>query len=120
MKTNTSSEANNDADNNKTVRKVNNDFFSIGIPSARGGNHPQLDIVDAEENRDDAWRNIKPSQNVDALNKEVFKKRKYEEFRARCQTSNNRNHRNNKSYKSQYYSAKRPKITPEMEEKQRI
>ena len=35
------------------------------------------------ENRDDAWRNIKPTQNVDALSKEMYKKRKFEEFRAR-------------------------------------
>ena len=115
MMTNTSSEANNDLDN-KTVRKVNNDFFSIGVQSAHGGNH-QIDIE--AENRDDAWRNIKPSQNVDALNKEVFKKRKYEEFRARCQTNRNPQNNRNRAYKSQY-PAKKPKITPEMEEKQRI
>ena len=31
----------------------------------------------------EAWRNIKPSQNLDALNRQEYKKRKYEEYRER-------------------------------------
>ena len=57
-------------------RKVNNDFFSIG--ASKNGNS-RLD--EDEENRNETWRNIKPHQNVDALNREMFKKRKYEEYR---------------------------------------
>ena len=93
------------------IKKVNESFFSIG--NSRSG----PDVIDEDaENRDDAWRNIKPTQNVDALSKEMYKKRKFEEFRARQASSKGRGHR---SYKSQQ-AAKRPKITPEMEEKQRI
>ena len=56
-------------------RRVNADFFRVGKQSDASDTLP---IDDDEENKD--WRNIKPNQNVDALNKEVFKKRKYEEF----------------------------------------
>ena len=35
--------------------------------------------VDLEENKN--WKDIKPTQQLDALNKNLFKKRKYEEFR---------------------------------------
>lgn len=59
-------------------RRVNADFFRVGKQSDASDTLP---IDDDEENKD--WRNIKPNQNVDALNKEVFKKRKYEEFRKR-------------------------------------
>ena len=62
----------------KKPRKVNNDFFEVGY-----NNQSTAEVLAREEeneNRDENWRNIKPTQNVDALNKEVFKKRKYEEF----------------------------------------
>ena len=97
------------------IKKVNENFFSIGNVQA---GRPGGEVDEDAENRDDAWRNIKPTQNVDALSKEMYKKRKYEEFRARQASSNGkgRGGGHNRSYKP----AKRPKITPEMEEKQRI
>ena len=62
----------------KKPRKINNDFFEVGY-----SNQSTAEVLAREEeneNRDENWRNIKPTQNVDALNKEVFKKRKYEEY----------------------------------------
>ena len=53
------------------------DFFSIGHAAAANQKPPEL----VESNKDEVWRNIKPNQSVDALNKEVYKKRKYEEYR---------------------------------------
>ena len=49
-----------------------NDFFSVGRPK------PKPMEVQAEETKD--WKDIKPRQQLDALNKQVFKKRKFEEF----------------------------------------
>ena len=63
------------------AKSVNADFFSIGHSS--GTDARRLPIDEEAENRDEAWRNIKPNQNVDALSKEMYKKRKYEEFRER-------------------------------------
>ena len=57
-------------------RRTKSDFFSIGHSAASKSVLPDDDI----ENKDEVWRNIKPNQCVDALNKEVYKKRKYEEF----------------------------------------
>ena len=50
----------------------NNDFFSIGKQK-----EPSVDI-DLEEEKN--WKDIKPTQQLDALNKNLFKKRKYEEL----------------------------------------
>ena len=95
------------------AKGVNENFFSVGHS---GGTEARLPIDDDAENRDDAWRNIKPNQNVDALSKEMYKKRKYEEFRERQAKSANRRGGNSRKYQA----AKKPKVTPEMEEKQRI
>ena len=94
-------------------RKVNANFFTVGIT----GNQGAAAIDSDSENRDEAWRNIKPNQNVDALSKEMYKKRKYEEFRERKEKA--AASRRGKSNKPRYQK-KVPKLTPEMEEKQRI
>ena len=49
------------------------DFFSVGKPKS-----PKVEI-NLEETKN--WKDIKPTQQMDALNKNLFKKRKYEEFR---------------------------------------
>ena len=81
----------------KKQKKLNTNFFKVGFGSSTS--RPAL--VDEEESKDEVWRNIKPNQNVDALNKEVFKKRKYEEFRQRQERMQGRK-KNNKS--NQYQS----------------
>lgn len=50
------------------------DFFSVGRPK------PKVIENEIEETKD--WKDIKPRQEYDALNKQVFKKRKFEEFQA--------------------------------------
>ena len=49
------------------------DFFAIGRPKS-----PTVD-VDLEENKN--WKDIRPNQTNDALLKNAFKKRKYDEFK---------------------------------------
>lgn len=51
------------------------DFFSVGIPK------PKPRRLDADEETKD-WKDIKPHQQYDALNRQVFRKRKREEFEA--------------------------------------
>ena len=51
------------------------DFFAVGKPKA-----PKVEI-DFEENKN--WKDIKPAQQLEAVNKNIFKKRKYDEFRQR-------------------------------------
>ena len=51
------------------------DFFAVGRPKT-----PAVEI-DFEENKN--WKDIKPTQQLDAVNKNIFKKRKYDEFRQR-------------------------------------
>ena len=48
------------------------DFFSVGRPK------PKVIENEVEETKD--WKDIKPRQEYDALNKQVFKKRKFEEL----------------------------------------
>jgi RNA-splicing ligase RtcB len=50
------------------------DFFSVGRPK------PVARQLQQEETKD--WKDIKPSQSFDALNRQVFRKRKREEFEA--------------------------------------
>ena len=97
-------------ENRGPKRKMKSDFFSIGHSAASKNVLPDDEI----ENKDEVWRNIKPNQCVDALNKEVYKKRKYEEFQQRRQKQENRP---KNKWQSKYQANKRPKITPEMEEK---
>ena len=52
-----------------------NDFFSVGAPK------PKARVLDPDEETKD-WKDIKPRQQYDALNKQVFRKRKREEFEA--------------------------------------
>ena len=51
------------------------DFFAVGKPKT-----PTVEI-DFEEQKN--WKDIKPTQQLDAVNKNIFKKRKYDEFRQR-------------------------------------
>ena len=49
------------------------DFFAVGKPK-----EPKIDIC-LEETKN--WKDIKPQQQTDALNKNMFKKRKFDAFR---------------------------------------
>ena len=49
------------------------DFFAVGKPKA-----PTVEY-DFEEQKN--WKDIKPQQQLDAVNKNTFKKRKYDEFK---------------------------------------
>ncbi len=56
----------------KPIQALKNlgDFFEIGAK-------PKPKLLAIEEVKD--WKNIRPKQDYDAINKQVFKKRKYDE-----------------------------------------
>ena len=59
-----------DKTNQPDVKRRQTDFFSIGVEQK-----PKIQVI--EEVKE--WKNIRPKQDYDAVNRQAFKKRKYDE-----------------------------------------
>ena len=56
------------------VSNKKNDFFSVGRKEPTNENVPQIEAVGD-------WKDIRPNSDIDALAKNQFKRKRYEEFK---------------------------------------